>query len=121
VQCAKSHTGLARDKPEKEAMCLVKKYSFRFARRRKQINTTPIGPANQASYLVETASYVALLDRYRRRLAKGFKRCLHLLVEDVGVDHRSGEVCMTEDLLHQADLARLTMKVRSKGVAQGMR
>jgi len=28
------------------------------------------------------------LHRYRRRLAKGFESALHLLVEDVGVDHR---------------------------------
>ena len=33
-----------------------------------------------------------LLYCYRRRLAKGFKSCLYLLIEDVGVDHRGGEV-----------------------------
>jgi len=33
-----------------------------------------------------------ILYRYRRRLAKGFKSVLHLLIEDEGIDHRSGEV-----------------------------
>jgi len=32
------------------------------------------------------------LHRYRRRLAKGFKCCLHRLIEDVGIDHRGGQV-----------------------------
>jgi len=37
----------------------------------------------------DTLRQVAFLYRYRRRLAKGFQGFRHLLVEDVGVDHRS--------------------------------
>ena len=53
---------------------------------------------------------------YYRFLAKGFECTLHLLIEDVSVDHRSREVAVTKHLLHQADLARLTVEVCGKGV-----
>jgi len=37
---------------------------------------------------------------------------------DVGVDHRGGEVGMTEHLLNQADLARLTVEVSGERMPQ---
>ena len=61
------------------------------------------------------------LDRYRRRLAKGFERSLHFRVVNVGIDHRCGQVGVTEHLLNQADLACLPVEFRSERVSQRVR
>ena len=54
------------------------------------------------------------LGRYRRRLAKGFECILHFRIVDMCIDHRCGQVRMTEYLLGQPNLARLTIKVSGK-------
>jgi len=43
---------------------------------------------------------MVFLHRYRRRFAKGFECDLQLLVEDVGVDHCSGQVRVAKHLLY---------------------
>ena len=73
--------------------------------------------SNRSIYPIKASFYVPVSDRYRRRLAKGFERTLHLLVENVGVDHRGGEIRVAEHLLHEPNLARFPVEVGSKRVA----
>ena len=57
------------------------------------------------------------LYRYRRRLAKGFEGFVQLLVDDVGINHRCGEIGMSEHLLHEPDLPRFSVEVCSERMA----
>jgi len=54
-------------------------------------------------------------------LPKGFESFLKLLVDDVGVNLRGGQVGVAEGLLDKADVVCLPQEAGGEGVAQGVR